>query len=143
MKQAPVYHNRGKNITLAMAHMPVAHCISEDRAQSRGVAKDICNVLPENRRVAFVPAGFVSVTRKAPYVVYNLVTKQKYHGKPTYASMFSCLRELRKVLVHDSVSMLAIPELGCGLDLLEWSKVFPMIKAALSGLKIDVYVYKM
>jgi Macro domain len=140
--QIPVYHRRDKDITTAMQHMPVAHCISQDRAQSKGIADSICKICPANRQVYFVPVGSVSVTRSNKYVVYNLVTKCKYYEKPSYDSLKSCLKLMREKIIEDRIEKLAIPELGCGLDQLKWSRVLPMIKETLHGLKLDVYVYK-
>lgn len=139
----PVYHQRDKDITLAMPHMAVAHCISEDRAQTKGIAKAICEKCPANKQVYFVPVGHVSITRSGQYVIFNLVTKKKYHEKPSYDSLDLCLKQFRDALLEEpSVTKIAIPELGCGLDLLKWTRVLPMIKAALKGLPLDVYIYK-
>jgi hypothetical protein len=138
-----VLHRRDKNISCAMPHMPVAHCISEDRAQTKGIAKDICEICPENRNVEFVPMGCVSMTRTSNHVVFNLVTKEKFYQKPKYETLKKCLIHLREHLVNDPlITKIAIPELGCGLDLLRWERVLPMLKQALQGLPIDIYIYK-
>jgi len=127
----------------AMPHMAIGHCISEDRAQTKGIAKTICDVCPENRNVYHVPIGSVSVTKVDTYIVYNLVTKERYFQKPTYENLEMCLKNLRAKLIEDKVTKLAIPELGCGLDQLQWSRVLPLIKKVLQGVELDIYVYKL
>jgi O-acetyl-ADP-ribose deacetylase (regulator of RNase III) len=137
-----VFHRRHKSIVDAMPHMPIAHCISEDRAQTRGVAKVICRVCPVNKHVGYVPVGCVSVSRSSKGHVYNLVTKKRYFDKPSYEDLKACLIQLREKLLAERVAKIAIPELGCGLDGLQWNFVLPIIRAILAGLQIDIYVYK-
>jgi O-acetyl-ADP-ribose deacetylase (regulator of RNase III) len=122
-------------------HMPVCHCISACRSQSKGVAKTICSMCPENWQVYFAPVGSISVTKAKDFCVINLITKAKKNDKPTYYHLEKCLQALRREIVTREIKQLAIPRLGSGLDGMDWSIVFGMIKSALRGLILDLYIY--
>lgn len=108
----------------------LAHCVSADFKMGAGIAVEF------RERFGNVDALIESKTRvgnvatlkfedRAP--VYYLVTKEKYYEKPTYETLTSCLVNLAKCCVRDSIHHLAIPALGCGLDRLEWSRVKQII----------------
>ena len=56
---------------------------------------------PRCRSTLRPPARIIAVLKVGPKFIYNLVTKAKYYGKPTYES-------LRKTLVAMKIMLLSI-----------------------------------
>ena len=52
------------------------------------------------------------------------------------------LRSLRKLILEDQITSIAVPALGCGLDGLNWDDVKPLIDIHLGDLDADVLVYE-
>lgn len=75
--------------------------------------------------------------------IYYLVTKEKYYQKPTYASQKSSLCAMRDHCVSHSVRRLAMPRIGCGLDLLQWSQVCQDLKDVFKDTDMTITVYSL
>jgi hypothetical protein len=74
-------------------------------------------------------------------IIFNLVTKSNYYGKPTYDTMFNALLELKSTALQTSEFRLAIPKLGSGLDDLAWVRVSKMIGYVFYESGIEVVLY--
>jgi len=97
--------------------------VSRLKAQSKRVGE--CAVLSRRAREANRPVD-MSPSAETPdshRFVYYLITKEKYYGKPTYATLKSALGEMKQHMDKYQVRHLCLPRLGCGLDQLEWSHV--------------------
>ena len=70
----------------------------------------------------------------------NLVTKERYWGKPTYQSMEAALQALKRLCRQEGIEGLAMPCIGCGLDRLAWGKVSAMIREVFSDTACDILV---
>lgn len=130
----------------------LAHCVSSDFAMGAGIAKEFRRRFGGHERIKRlhdqgVRVGGVavlngiedSIDRKN---IYYLVTKQRYHDKPTYRSMREALQNLRiEIEKRREDKFLAIPKLGCGLDRLAWSKVRQMIQDVFHDCDITISVY--
>lgn len=122
----------------------LAHCVSQDLAMSRGIAKvfrskfgRLKELHQQNPRVGkLVHLKDNSTTRKR--YVYYLVTKSRFYSKPTYETLWESLQELRKHLLENDVLKLAIPKLGCGLDGLNWRVVRNMLEVLFQNTGIDI-----
>jgi O-acetyl-ADP-ribose deacetylase (regulator of RNase III) len=60
-------------------------------------------------------------------VIFALVTKQHFYGKPTLSAIRVTLVRLRDRLITHRLCALAFPLLGCGLDQLRWQDVEAII----------------
>lgn len=72
--------------------------------------------------------------------VFNLVTKQKYWQKPTYATLEGAVIDMRNQAVRLGISKIAMPKIGCGLDRLSWAKVSEIIKNTFADTNIDIVI---
>ena len=114
----------------------IAHCISADFALGAGIAKEIDKRFNTRAKLFYkFPDGFeyyldenntngecILIDR-----VLNLVTKRKYYDKPTYKSMDQALTMMREVCIHNNITKVAMPTIGCGLDRLSWNRVRDII----------------
>jgi hypothetical protein len=53
----------------------------------------------------------------------------------------SSLTAMKSHAIENSVTRIAMPKVGCGLDRLDWSRVFPMIREIFADSKIEVDIY--
>lgn len=123
----------------------IAHCVSADLAMGKGLAAafkrkfgklEVLNVSKPQ-----IGEMLVQWDPEDRRYLYSLVTKEKASDKPTYQNLEKCLKTLRDHIKAESVSQLSIPQLGCGLDKLQWDRVEPMLKQALGDLDLDLTVY--
>lgn len=120
----------------------LAHCISKDFALGAGIAKEFNKQYGmrkklfdarENGNIQFPKAILIDN-------VFNLITKEKYYGKPTYDSLVRSLYEMKEQVIKNKITKLAMPKIGCGLDKLKWNKVSVMIQTVFSDLDIEIKI---
>uniref|UniRef100_A0A0G4HD65 Macro domain-containing protein n=1 Tax=Chromera velia CCMP2878 TaxID=1169474 RepID=A0A0G4HD65_9ALVE len=123
----------------------LAHCISADCRLGKGIAKIFkdkfggISELQQQKQTA----GGCALLKRSGACIFNLVTKEKYWQKPTYASLQSSLEALRVLAKKQDkpVTKIAMPRIGCGLDGLEWHKVRGVIEDVFQGSGISVVVF--
>lgn len=79
--------------------------------------------------------------------IVNLITQEggyggdKRPGKATETSVNHALRALKKIVLEEKFTSLALPRLATGVGGLSWEQVKPLIETQLGDLDIPVYVY--
>lgn len=101
----------------------------------------------EELKAQHIGVGGVAVldrTQQEGRFIYYLITKPKYFHKPTYATLASSLAAMFQHMSAHGVTQVSMPEIGCGLDMLEWPKVREMLNTMLtgSGIRATVFHYK-
>lgn len=74
-------------------------------------------------------------------LIINFPTKAHWRSDSKYEYIESGLKELRKLIIENNISSIAIPPLGCGNGGLDWEKVKPIISRYLGDLPSEVLVY--
>jgi len=121
----------------------LAHCISSDCKMGAGIAvefqkrfkvKEILLKIPEEKRKhpTCIKTGRV----------FNLITKEKYWGKPTYETMRAALLVMKETALNGNVKKIAMPIIGSDLDKLEWDKVMGIIMDVFYETEIEILVCK-
>lgn len=130
----------------------LAHCISSDFVMGAGIAKLFTNRGIKERLHNTYPLnswnnhGYMLPIFTKNHIVANLVTKHFVYEKPTYNTLTDSLIDLRDWTIRAYYSgripslKIAMPLIGCGLDLLEWDKVEPIIKDVFKDTDIDILV---
>lgn len=123
----------------------LVHCISADFALGAGIAKQFRDrgvraaLLAKYRNPAVGTALLTNETDWNGEI--NLVTKEKYWLKPTYATLKAALIDARdNVIIPNGFHKLAMPYIGCGLDRLDWSLVKPVILEVFSKMNIEILI---
>jgi hypothetical protein len=118
-----------------------AHCIAADCGMGAGIAVEFNKkfhlkktLLTYGEMLKSFPATFLHNR------VFNLITKAKSSGKPTYQSIEDTIKQMRKLCEIHKVEYLAIPKIGCGLDKLSWPIVKEMIVKAFEDTDIEILV---
>jgi O-acetyl-ADP-ribose deacetylase (regulator of RNase III) len=75
-------------------------------------------------------------------VIINFPTKYHWKDKSTIEDIRSGLLDLRKYIVENKITSVAIPKLGCGLGGLDWKDVKLIIGLSLMKLECHIVVYE-
>lgn len=138
----------------------LAHCISADFKMGKGIATEFVRrynlkeLLLDKYKDNFQhiwedQSPLCDLTRfNDTKGVFSLITKPKYFKKPTYDTLRKSLEEM-KVLVKKIIDesnetvKIAMPQIGCGLDKLEWNKVKEMVIEMFADINVELlFVYK-
>ena len=87
--------------------------------------------------------GQVAILKVDGRYIYNLITKEKYNGKPTYDTLKQSLIKMKEHMVSKGVKEVSMPKIGCGLDLLKWELVKPIIEDVFQDSKIKITIFYM
>lgn len=139
------YHEEKLDLLKAPREYHLAHCISADFALGRGVARQIQEAYDMRRHLVNEYGQWrgkkdIIGTCLACRDVLNLVTKQRYYEKPTLDTLQSALEDMRLYCVEQGIRKVAMPRIGCGLDLLKWEDVSPLIQEVFRFSHIEILV---
>lgn len=142
-----VYREEKRDLLTVPQGYMIAHCISSDFALGAGVAKQIDTVFNMREMLNLMWGKISDMDGKwsAPCClpcmnVFNLVTKERYYHKPTLNSLEIALHEMKDYAVEMGVKRIAMPQIGCGLDRLNWSDVSVLIKEVFGDTDIEILV---
>lgn len=122
-----------------------AHCISLDCKMGAGIAVEMKKKFHLGG-LKFAIDNFDLQPIKVPVCfrhngVLNLITKNKYYGKPTYDTMQGALASMWYLIKANlEIKKIAMPKIGCGLDGLSWPKVEEIIKELFEDTDIEILV---
>lgn len=139
-EMAPVVQVWGDVFAMPTA---LAHCVGSDFRMSSGVAvgfkeyfHGVNHLLQQGKGV-----GQVAHLKHNSTHIFYLITKKKSTDKfSCINSLLSCLFNLRDLCLSLGVEELSMPRIGCGLDNLSWSAVFPRILAAFNDCRVRVNI---
>lgn len=119
----------------------LVHCISSDFKLGAGIAKifDIRYDMREKLLKTYKVNNYVTQCLLID-TTFNLVTKNRYWEKPTYASLKSSLILLKEEVLSKDITKLAMPLIGCGLDKLEWNNVSKIINEVFKDTNLEIKV---
>lgn len=127
----------------------LAHCISADFALGAGIAvefnkqfnmREILKLKYPNFLHNYINYHFGGTALIEGRVI-NLVTKERYWHKPTYETLKEALN-LAYFRIPSDCHKIAMPQIGCGLDRLEWNKVSQIIKDIFQDTDIEILICK-
>ena len=132
----------------------LAHCISADFAMGAGIAVAFADMGVKQLLLRNYPAnqwngeGLCLPVKLDKRVICNLVTKQLYWQKPTYNTLYCSLMSMRNWLLDYAKTSgksikVAMPEIGCGLDRLEWKRVQGIIKDVFKDTDFEILICKL
>jgi len=130
----------------------IAHCINADFAMGAGIADQLNMefgiraeleemIDPAVRRIGNVVVLKRQLANGAIVSIFNLITKATARDRPTYEDFTLAVTRLRDSCLHQRVTSLGIPRMGCGIDRLEWPRVRSILEStfAESGISLTVY----
>lgn len=104
--------------------IPLVHCIAADARMGAGIATQFVKRYPEMRsylqQIEPEVGQVISYVKKGLPMVYNLITKEVSFDKPTREDFNKTIETLKRQVIAQGVSTIAIPLIGAGLDRLDW-----------------------
>ena len=88
-------------------------------------------------------AGGCAVLQDRERRIFYLVTKQSTSGKPTYDDLTASLKEMHKLCIKHTVTELAMPRIGCGIDGLNWTGVSQILNDVFRDSKTKITIYEL
>lgn len=132
------YHDQYCDLLTVPPYYFIAHCLPADRSFYGELAdkinkfynlKDLLDWFYED--IEEPEVGEAVCLRN----VFTLFPNPRKHTKPTLESLRACVWEMAVTCFHEDITYLAMPEIGCGHNGLEWKDVKQMILDVFS----DVY----
>ena len=123
-------------------NVSLCHCVSRDFKMGSGIAVIFKAVFGRIQELMDTGAGVggIAVLKDGKRFIYNLVTKEKCNDKPTYEDLQRSLESMREHAREHGVTSIAMPEIGCGLDRLQWQLVEGIIEKVFQQEKIKLTV---
>lgn len=120
----------------------LAHCISSDFALGAGIAQTFDKIYDMRTKLFDFYSDYCFTGGESLRVddVLNLVTKEKYYHKPTYHTLRQALEDAKEDCLALHINKLAMPRIGCGLDRLEWNKVYEIICETFEDMDIKIVI---
>uniref|UniRef100_A0A3B3UKY8 O-acyl-ADP-ribose deacylase 1 n=1 Tax=Poecilia latipinna TaxID=48699 RepID=A0A3B3UKY8_9TELE len=121
----------------------VARCISEDCPMSAGIAvmfKKKFGRVSELKEQKKLPGQCAVLSYRPSFIYYH---KEKNSHKPTYVSLRQSLEDMKYHCLQNAVNRVSIPQIGCGLDRLQWSKVSKILEQVFKDTNITITVYSL
>ena len=124
-----------------------AHCISLDCEMGQGVAVGFCNREQKMREALLnvifdneVNCPFTILYRGDNMNIFNLITKKSFNLKPTYSSIYECIKQMKSICINSNITHLAMPKIGCGKDRLDWNEVKEMLEIEFKNIDIEILI---
>lgn len=121
----------------------LAHCISADIAMGKGIATIFKRKFGgvEELKKQGKKIGEVAVLKRDNRFIYYLITKARYWQRPTYEDLRKSLQDMKRHCRENSVSRIAMPQIGCGLDGLSWSNVSDILHNVFKQERVTITIY--
>ena len=124
----------------------IGHCISADAKMSKGFADFLSQQIPGLRdacRRTKLSTGqtFPFWDQTGNRYIYNLVTNDKSCGKPNLPILSLTLEALKSHARLYGISTIAIPEIGWGLDQMNWQEVVKLLRDIFANSKFRIVLY--
>jgi len=134
------YREEKRDIFTVPEDFYLAHCIASDLGMGKGIAVPMRKKFGLREKIKSSRESPVHPTCILVDRVFNLITKRRSCGKPTYTSLHKPLEIMRDIIVDEGIEKVAMPKIGCGLDRLQWPKVREMIHDLFKNVEVEILV---
>ena len=142
-----IHISEGDIFTKPDAHF--AHCVSPELATSAGIATQFCRICPKLTEIrqthqSLLPGSLIAYCNKTSNNwIFNLVTIRRCNEKPMYSDLNKCLCCMKSHMLQYYLTESRLPQLGCGLDKLDWKQVFANIVNVFGNTEITVDIFSL
>ena len=122
----------------------LAHCVSADFKMNAGIARSIKRKYPTDYPKDLRHPGAHLWPQWLPSsqrFIYHLLTKERFFHKPTYSGLRASLASMCQHAETHGVSRISMPQLGCGIDKLEWPIVRQIIQEVFATSNVSITVH--
>lgn len=154
------YTEKYNDVTKMPSEYVIAHCISCDCAMGAGVVIPIMNKHPflkrycieyvrkQNKEFNLPSLGTAYRYQDQNGTVYNMFTKRFVGYKAGVGISYEyylktlekCLIDVKKQMLTNNETFIAMPKIGCGLDKCKWEDVSKLIKSVFENTDINIVI---
>ena len=135
-----LYEENHKDLFTVDESYHLAHCIASDLRMGAGIAVPMQNKFGIRGKIQNSGKEVQHPTCILTDRVFNLITKKRSSGKPTFTALTIALQKMKEIALNEGIEKIAMPKIGCGLDCLSWGEVREKIKELFSDTDIDILV---
>lgn len=122
----------------------LAHCISADFGMGKGIVVEFNKKFDMKNKLKQLYPNYLQAWTNGDCLkegkVFNLITKERYYGKPTLITLKSALIKMKKICLKENITKIAMPKIGCGLDQLNWNDVKRLLFETFEDTDIEIFV---
>lgn len=122
----------------------LAHCISADFGMGKGIVVEFNKKFDMKNKLKQLYPNYLQTWTNGDCLkegkVFNLITKERYYGKPTLITLKSALIKMKEICLKENITKIAMPKIGCGLDQLNWSDVKRLLFETFEDTDIEIFV---
>ncbi len=134
------YFEKKQDLFTVSRDYHLAHCIATDLGMGAGIAVPMQKKFNLRKQMVDSGKSLVHPTCILTGRVFNLITKERSNGKPTYKTILSSIQQMKKQAVINKIDAIAMPKIGCGLDRLEWPMVREFLIKTFEDTDIELLV---
>lgn len=139
-----IYREEKKDLFSAGTDYHLAHCISADFGMGKGIVTEFNKRFDMKNKLKQTYPNYLQTWVKGDCIkegkVFNLITKERYYGKPTLTTMRNSLIKMKEICLEENIIKIAMPKIGCGLDQLDWKDVKQMLFEVFEDTDIEIFV---
>lgn len=121
-----------------------AHCISADFGMGKGIVIEFNKRFDMKNKLKQAYPNYLQTWANGDCIkeekVFNLITKERYYGKPTLKTMENALIKMKEICLEENITKIAMPKIGCGLDQLNWMDVKQLLFEVFEDTDIEIFV---
>ena len=126
----------------------IGHCISAEARMSKGFADFLSHRIPGLRSTCrkarlFMGEVYPFWDSTGKRYIHNLVTKEKFYDKPNLSTLSKTLEAMKIHASMNSISTIAIPKIGCGLDQMNWQELVKLLRDLFAYADVQLVVYSL
>lgn len=126
----------------------LCHCVGDDFLMSAGIAIQFKRLFGNQQLLIDTSRGIGTstlLTNDKPndykYIFYLVTKKYSKYSKPTLETLTDSLLDMVRIAKENSITKIACPRIGCGLDKLKWSQVKVILKDLSIKNNLDILIY--
>lgn len=130
------------NLFHGTAEYSLCHSVSKDFVMGAGIARQFRDLFGRVIELKSMGRniGEVAALEDNGRFLYYLVTKNKYHGKPSYGTIRASLVDMRKHAILHGVTTIAMCKIGSGLDQMDWKIIERIILDVFRNSRMTIIV---
>lgn len=121
------YKEEKRDLFSAGSEYHFVHCISTDFGMGKGIVIEFNKRFDMKNKLKQAYPNYLQTWANGDCIkegkVFNLITKERYYGKPTLKTMENALIKMKEICLEENITKIAMPKIGCGLDQLNWIDV--------------------
>jgi hypothetical protein len=131
-----------ENLFNAPPYISLGHCVAKELVMNRGIAKTFREKFGQVHALKSQgkKLGEVAYIKDGERYVFYLISKRKPRDQVLLDDLLDCLVHLKELCLTLGVEDLALPQIGRGLNNLEWFDVSECLKAVFRDSGITVFV---